>query len=227
MDRFFRPQLNFGKKIFKRLFANCFFAAVGICLFIFPSCSNINIDIVGIQETVVFEYTDASSLPSMRFSAFAETAGDERRVEKIRIVHESSGMEWVCETPRKISGSGSSVWAGYTNFVPATGDVIPRGKYTFHYIDMTGEESEMAFTLNYPESLVSTPANMLKTSFPGIEEAVALYDRDGSLIYFGARQENWYGNQDIKQEYGLAEKIRICYRLNGGSIVCMLPEQDF
>jgi len=165
-------------------------------------------------------------LPTMRLSAFVQTAADERRVDFVRLVHDSSGLEWKCSSPRKIAENDASVWAGYTNFVPATGELIPQGQYSFYYNDMAGEESRTRFTIVYPETLPKTPANLFLSTFSSRDEIMAVYDKDDTLIYFGKRKENWTSNNEIKSTYGLAEKIRICYKMNGGGVICMMPPQE-
>lgn len=198
-----------------------------VCLFSFPACSNVDLEIVDIQSTLILDYPTDTSLPMMRLSAFVQTSSDERKAERIRILHEESGLEWVCNNPRRVGESDKSVWAGYTNFVPATGSVFPQGKYALYYTDMNGDEVSFKFTISYPESLSSTTADLLKSSVKNMEEVIALYDKDGELIFFGPRAENWDTDGDIKNSYGLAQKIRLCYKLNGGAVVCMLPPKDF
>lgn len=199
---------------------------VSLTFSLFFSCSNVGLDIEDIHHNIVFEFADDTNPPTMRLSVFVETSGDERRVESLKIVHESSGLEWLCKNPRKISGNGNSVWAGYTNFVPPSDDVFPQGRYTFYYTDMAGEICESSFMLSYPNTLVQTTANQLESSYSGIEKCVALYDERGDLLYFGPRLEGWGSDSDIKQSYGLATKIRVCYRLNRESVVCMLEQKD-
>ena len=197
--------------------------------FIFPafsSCSNVAPNIDVIQDTVVFDFPDSKSTPSMRLSVFVQTAADERKVDSVRLVHDASGLEWVCNSPRKVGETEKTVWAGYTNFVPATGSSIPLGLYTFHYVDMAGEESQSQFRVSYPESILKcTPENIL-SEIRNYDELVAVYDADGILLYLGPRLENWSGDGDIKKSYGLAEKIRVCYRMEGGSVICMMPPKD-
>ena len=203
-----------------------FSAFVPVCLSVFSSCKNVALGIENIQSTIVLDYKDETSLPTMRLSVFVQTSADERRVERVRLVHNQSGMEWICDNPRKIAEDERSVWAGYTNFVPATGSTFPKGIYTFHYTDMAGDESQAPFSLSYPEGLPTTTADKIEESFRNAEQIVGVYDRDGNLVYFGPRAENWQQDSDIKNSYGLAEKIRVCYRFNGGSVICMLPLKD-
>lgn len=217
MDRIHKSQIC-------RLF---FFAFLlwGFCPF-FMACSNVQLEIYDVNSAVVFDYADENLFPSVRLSVFAETSEDERKVSQIGVTHLGSGQQWVCVSPRKISGGGNSVWAGYSNFVPATGESFPQGRYSLEYVDMAGESVQSSFSVVYPETLLRTTANDIATNFRNMEEWVALYDGAGKMIYFGQRRENWNGNQDIKFDYGHAEKIRICYRMNGGAVVCLLPQKD-
>ena len=71
------------------------------------------------------------------------------------------------------------------------------------------------------------PKAIAAVSTTCMREGILLYDKDGDLIYYGSRAENWTSDGDIKNSYGLAQKIRLCYKLNGGAVVCMLPPKDF
>ena len=197
-----------------------------VILFSFSSCSDSDIRITGLISTVVLDYSDWKSSPSSRLSLFVETSLDERTVNEIRAVHNQSGLEWHCKNPRIISASKNSVWAGYTNFVAASGSTIPQGNYTLYYEDLTGDECQNIFSVSYPVELLETSAVDFKNLRIDREENIALYDADGLLLYYGERKESWRSNSDIKSEYGVAEKMRVCYRLYSGNTVCMMPEES-
>ena len=197
-----------------------------ILLFSLLSCSESDVHITGLFSSVVLDYSDWDSFPSSRFSVFVETSLDERAVSEIRAVHNQSGLEWHCKNPRIISTTKSSTWAGYTNFVAASGSTIPQGNYTLYYEDLAGEECQNIFSVSYPVELLETSAADFRNMRIDREENIALYDADGLLLYYGERKESWITNSDIKKEYGVAEKIRICYRLYNGHTVCMMPEEN-
>ena len=194
-------------------------------VFLIFSCSSPDTRIMNISSTVVFDFADSENPPACRLSVFTETSGDERRVSQIRAVHEASSLVWTCPLPRKFTGQKNAVWAGYTNFVPATGSLLPQGRYKLIYMDATGEETEGSFTVSYPEKLATSLSADYPEIVKGAEEIIAIYDVDGNLMYFDKRKENWRSGSDIKNEYGLAGKFRVCYRINKGSVVCMMPEE--
>jgi len=209
---------SFKQGLFRFLFA-------AGALLLFFSCSSPDTRILNISSTVVFEFKDAENPPSCRLSVFTETSGDERRVSQIRAVHDASSLVWTCNLPRKFAGQKNAVWAGYTNFVPATGSLLPQGSYRLVYVDASGEETEGSFRVSYPENLAESHLADFPQILSGAEEIYAIYDIDGNLMYFAEKKENWKSASDIKNDYGLADKYRVCYRINKGSVICMMPEE--
>lgn len=197
-----------------------------ILLFSLFSCSDSDSRITGLVSNIVLDWSDWESMPSARLSVFAETSLDERAVHEIRAVHNQSGLEWQCRNPRIIAASKNTTWAGYTNFVAAQGESIPQGSYTLYYQDMAGLECQSSFSVSYPYDLLSSTAAAFREMRIDREENIALYDADGLLLYYGERKEGWTTNADIKKDYGVAEKIRVCYRLYSGNTVCMMPAEN-
>lgn len=222
-DKSFRT-LFFSSAVRFSAGAFCLFVLFLIPFFLF-SCSSPDTKILNISSTVIFEFDDAEKTPGCRLSVFTETSGDERRVSEIRAEHEASSLVWKCRFPRKFTAQKKSVWAGYTNFVPATGSLLPQGRYKLVYVDASGEETEGNFSVAYPEKIAESHV----ADFPGIlrgaEEIYAVYDVDGNLMYFAEKKENWKSSSDIKNDYGLADKFRVCYRINKGTVICMMPEE--
>ena len=141
-------------------------------------------------------------------------------------MHNESGLEWECRNPRIISTKKNNEWAGYTNFVASEGSAIPQGAYTLYYVDMAGDESQNVFSVSYPAQLLESTATEFRDMRIDREENIALYDADGLLLFYGERKDSWSTNSDIKKEYGVAEKIRVCYRLYSGNAVCMMPAEN-
>lgn len=191
--------------------------------FFLASCSDTTPQVTSVTPVVVFEFQDSTSAPTMRLSIFAETT-DVQRVKELRAVHEESGIQWRIASPRKISGKDAKTWAGYTNLVPASGSVIPLGKYTITYEDASERECEASFFITYPSTFVKSKAY----EFPGLfmdnyTENIALYAIDGTLIYYGKRKSGWGTNANIRQDYMIADSMRICYTSLSGGVVCMMP----
>ncbi|MBP5442081.1 MAG: hypothetical protein J6Y60_02465 [Treponema sp.] len=208
----------------KRFFLPLVFGTV--FLFSFFSCSDSETRITGLFSTTVLDYADWESFPTARLSVFAETTLDERAADEIKITHNQSGLVWQCKNPRKIASTKNSTWAGYTNFVPVQGSYIPQGNYSISYVDMAGQECQSIFTVSYPEELLETTAAEFNDMKIDREENIALYDPEGQLIYYGERKDSWTSNSEIRKTYGVAEKIRICYRLSNGRTVCMMPVEN-
>ncbi|MBO5608292.1 MAG: hypothetical protein J5930_10435 [Treponema sp.] len=203
-------------------------AALASCVFSFllTDCSNTVNSISHVNTVVVIDYASETAAPSMRLSLFAETTGDERQVESIRAVHNTSGLEWTCRHPKKITSQNNVLWTGYTNFVPPSGSPLPQGWYSLYYVDAAGEECSGSFSISYDAKILETPPSQIPALLPAAEAYVALYDEQGIMIFYGLRPEHWKTNADISAEYGLARKMRVCCRANNGTVVCMLPETN-
>ena len=114
-------------------FCTLIFSLLSVMLF---SCSDSTPQVSTVQSTVVFDFADEKSSPSLRLSIFAETQGDVHRAGEIRLYHEESGMEWLCRSPQKIAGNDKKSWAGHRNFVSPGEASVPQGRYTLYYDDL-------------------------------------------------------------------------------------------
>lgn len=200
---------------------------LSIALVSFISCADSVPQIASVAACTIFEYTDEQSFPVARFSLFAETTADARRVEYMQAIHEETGLVWTCASPRTFSGQKEKMWAGYTNFVPASGDTVPQGAYRLYYEDAAGQNCEGTFSLSYPEALVHSVSADVGTILGESVEYIALYSEEGILLYFDKRKEEWQSNEDIKNDYTAAAKMRVCYKNGAETVVCLLPEQIF
>lgn len=187
------------------------------------SCSDTAPQISSVNAVVIFDYEDETNVPKSRISVFAETS-EVQRVKELRAVHEASGLEWTVTSPRKIGGKDARSWAGYTNLVAASGSTIPTGKYNLYYEDAAERECESSFMVGYPSTLTKSKASDIPGIFTnGYTENIALYGSDGTLLYYGKRKVEWSSKNAIRGEFQLAEKMRICYSISNGTVVCMLP----
>ena len=198
-------------------------AAAILFAIIFSACSDSAPQVTSVTPVIVFEFKDDSSAPKMRLSVFAETT-DVQRVKELRAVHEESGIQWTIASPRKIGGKDAKTWAGYTNLVPASGSVIPLGKYTITYEDASERECDASFFITYPSTFVESKASDFPNLFMNnFSENIALYAIDGTLLYYGKRKSGWGSNEAIVRDYMIADNMRICYTSLSGNVVCMMP----
>ena len=86
---------------------------------------------------------------------------------------------------------------------------------------------ENLFELAYQTELASCTSEQFPAIIKGTYvEKLAVYNADDILIYYDIRKEDWTSDQSIKGEYGTAQKMRVCYEIGGGSVVCMMPCRD-
>ncbi len=179
------------------------------------SCSREQAQLLSAHGKLVFDYADAESKPSMSLSVVLETQGMEG-VERLKIVHNESQYEWESAFPSVVVSS----WSSYTEFVAVDNAPVPQGAYTVYYTDVGGESYESSFTVHYPEELPAAnaaDAARIMEAQGGVRRVVAAYAKDGTLLYFDEEKDGWREN---------AVSARICYVLDEGGVMCMLPEKN-
>ena len=191
------------------------------------SCSDSTPQVSTVQSTVVFDFADEKSSPSLRLSIFAETQGDVHRAGEIRLYHEESGMEWLCKSPQKIAGNDKKSWAGHRNFVSPGEASVPQGRYTLYYDDLSGRECTADFNVSFPQEHTKLKASDFPEAINGSRtEKLSIYDASGVLIYWGERKRSWKKDSNILNDYGTAVKYRTCYYTNGSSVAYLMPEKS-
>lgn len=203
----------------------CRFLLFTVCAALFFSCANDVPSVIEVRPSVVFDYSDETAAPKMRLAVFAETQSDVRRVAHIRISSKLSGYEWFVENVQ-IVGSDNRQWAGYANFVCPSSYTIPQGTYAFIYTDAAGENVESAFTVSYPPALVSSNVAVARALLGSdVNERVAVYDENETLIYCDVRKETWSDDDAIFAEMKDAFQIRTCISTRDDSVICLMPVQ--
>lgn len=203
-----------------------FSAAIIVICALFASCANTSPEIFASSASVVFDYRDNSSYPKVRLSVFTETESDARRAASIKIVSQNGGMEWTADEPL-IVGSDKRQWAGYTGFVWPDGSAPEEGTYTLDYTDAQGRTVQNTFVLAFPKNLAETKAaDAVKKLGNDALEYIAAYMADGTLIYYNKRKPEWNTDGALWDGIKLASSIRICYSAGGGSVICLMPEQQ-
>lgn len=191
--------------------------------FLFCACSSSEPKIDAVSYSVVFDFADENTQPSVRLSVFVE-ADEIQRVENISVVHDETGLVWKIENPRKILAKDKKTWAGYTNLVAASGSKIPQGKYSVFYTQSSGEETDSSIYVSYPKDFEGKTAGAISSLLPvGYSEKIALYNSDNDLLYFANKKSAWQSNSDIKREYPQAVTKRQVFAPLTNSVVCMMP----
>ena len=192
--------------------------AVTLCLF---SCSAQVNSIQSVSASVIFDYSDLNSPPSVSLSVFAQPAYDAQRVASVSIASIETGWEWKSDRPVVLPSKRDSGWAGFLNCVPESGKELPQGSYMFFCTDLAFDSSDTAFSVSYPRELLTLnqkDAVDFVTSRGGFVYNTALYDSDGILLY--------YGEQDAdRNRYPTARSKRTFLVSQGLNIICMLSKE--
>lgn len=193
---------------------------------LFFSCAASAPDVKAVRVVSIFDYTDADSYPRMRLALFAETGGDVRRTESIRIASKETGWEWKTSSVDFFS-SDSRQQLCYTNFVSPGDAAIPQGAYAFFYTDALAHEAESSFSVFYPVDLVHTRAGKVKEALGNeVRERIAVYDEKDVLIYFDVRKAEWKTDDAVWRDMGNASRMRLCFLNADTSVMCFMPFID-
>src|SRR5574344_2148395 len=207
-------------------FRSVFSVIVMTICFLCASCENTSPEIFASSASIVVDYHDAVSYPKVSLSVFTETGSDARRAASIKIVSQNGDMEWTKDEPFVI-GSDRRQWAGYTGFAWPNGSVPEEGTYTLQYTDAQGRTVQNTFVLDFPKNLSETKAaDAVKKLGKDAQEYIAAYMADGTLIYYNKRRPEWNTDDELWDGIKLASSIRICYSARGGSVICLMPEQQ-
>jgi hypothetical protein len=210
----------------RRQFQKLFFIIASAAACFFLSCAESTPELSSVTGTAVFDFPDNNSVPSVRLSLFVSTASDARRVQKITATCLKSGYQWIIDNPRVISSDGKQ-WAGYTNIEPRAGETLMTGKYSILYTDAAGRETDMYFTVSYPESLLTAKTDTIRTCISSpLEDTSALYDAAGQLLYFGKPKDAWQFADKVLFDYPDALVRRSCLSTPDLSIICLLPPEN-
>ncbi|MBQ6781694.1 MAG: hypothetical protein IJP62_10780 [Treponema sp.] len=206
-----------------RKFLRCLVLALAI--FPFFSCADSDPDIVTVSGTMVFDYADEESFPAGRLAIFVQTASEVQRVESIVATHKQTGYTWRVSSP-VVFKSGDKQWTCYTNLQSPEQTHIPNGQYECTYIDAAGEEVTATFVVNYAEKLFETKSADIKNVLTSSTDSLALYDKNGVLLFFGKKKSNWRVNANILRDYSHAVMLRHCLSSANNRAVCLLPPES-
>lgn len=202
-----------------RLIFSLFIAGI----LVLSGCSESEPELVSAKGYVVFDFSDEKKAPSVRLAAFAELSSEVRRVDSIRIKNLATNLEWNCLNPAVFSNEKRQ-WSGYTEFLSPDGIEIPLGVYNFFYTDSQGKEVSSAFVINYDEKLAgSTPENALSFLQEDSAEQYALYSEKNTLLYYGAKKQNWSDDSKIFSFDPKTSYYRKIYIGTKKTVVCIMP----
>lgn len=188
-------------------------------------CANTVPSITSVDAIVVCDFKSESENPNVRLAVFTETDNDLQRVQSLRVENRETGYEWQIFSPLRFE-SRNRKWAGYSNLSYPEKTEIPSGAYDVFFTDAKGETDKSSFNLSYDTNIYKSHIS----DFPKIlgenyQELVAVYDKDGALIYFDERKENWKTNEDILKEIGIANFLQICFMNSTKTILCLSPKE--
>lgn len=192
-------------------------------ILLFSGCSDSEPELVTAKGYVVFDFSEEEKNPSARLAAFAEISSEVRRVDSIRIKNLATDFEWSCLNPAVFSNDKKQ-WSGYAEFLSPDGIEIPSGIYNFFYTDAQGKEVSSSFLINYDEKLLnSTPENVFSILHENATEQYALYSEKNTLLYFGAKKQNWTEDSRIFNFDKKTNYYRKIYMATNDPVVCILP----
>lgn len=177
------------------------------------------------NATLICDFLSESENPNIRLAVFTETDNDLQRVQSLRVKNRETGYEWQIFSPLRFETKNRK-WAGYSNLSYPEKTEIPSGDYDVFFSDAKGETDKSSFNLSYDTNIYKSKIS----DFPKIlgenyKEIVAVYDRDGALIYFDSRKEDWKTNEDILKEIDTANFLQTCFINSTKTIFCLSPKE--
>jgi len=191
--------------------------------FYFISCADTEPSILTVKSSVVFDFADKQSVPTVRFSVFVQPGKEVQRVRTIKVTCAANGYEWIISNPSRIV-SDKGQWAGSTQLVPRYSEEINQGVYTVTYTDKADHSVDSTFSIVYPEGLIQAKAADVPGMMGGNRvENIAMYAENGKLLYYGPRKKNWNSDADIWNGSEDAVQMRICWCSSDESVICLMP----
>lgn len=212
----------------KSLFTSRFFFSLTLVLIsaFLISCSQVTPELSLTDYSIIFDYENEETSPEARLSIFSSSVSDVRRYSKISITSLDTGLSW--ETDNIVRMENEEVqWAGCTNLVAPEDEMLPVGKYEITYYNADEKECTVSLEVRYDIGFYDVLLNELADYMAdkgGIEK-IAIYDKEGVLIYFGVRTEKFKTTRDIWNTYREAETYRIIWYSRDGKVICIEPEK--
>ncbi len=203
----------------------------GIRLFLLPllflavSCSQTVPDVRYVSACLIADYQSADKKPDVRLSLFVESAGDPLRFSCIEAVS-ADGYRWTVNSPSSVGGKDRK-WAGCANLRVPDGMDFPRGGYTVRCENADGEETFTSFSLGYDGRFLDAAADTVPVLMDEMNgrRNVAVFGKDGILIYYGKAEDSMSSPAGIKGKYSRAGFFRNVWITSDGNMVCLMPPE--
>ena len=195
-------------------------------LMFFVSCSQNLPDIAATDYSVIFDYADDITPPSVRLSVFAASSSDVRRYQRIKITSVESDYCWDTQELTKLEADDTQ-WTGCTNLVAPENEKLPTGTYEVTYFNADEKEYSLTIDVKYDIQFydVLLPALPEVMSKKRGAEKIAIYDKEHIMIYFGDRTEEFITTRDIWNRYREAATYQVIWYADHGNIICITPEK--
>ncbi|MCR4579365.1 MAG: hypothetical protein K5681_03360 [Treponema sp.] len=190
------------------------------------SCSQNLPEIISADYSLVFEYANEEEFPSSRLCIFVNSQSDVRRYSTIKVLSKESGLLWESGDILELQ-DGESQWAGNVNLVPPEKEIIPSGLYEITFINADEEEAAIECTIKYDSSYYECLSADIpeKMKVNGIRK-IAIYDENGTMLFFGNRNSELSTVRGIWNNYREAKVFQDIWCTKDNSIMCILPEEE-
>lgn len=190
------------------------------------SCRQNDAEVLSASGSLVFDYDDYESFPSVRLSVFVNTKNEAQRTQSIRINSSDENFFWMIDNPVLIKGNEKN-WSGYANLVLAENLKFSNGKYTVKYTDAQGNEDEAAFILSFNTDLYSSKPSEIKSLVKStLSSTYVIYDKDMTVLYSGNKKNTWKSAVNVLRDYNKAFYIRKTMSNTSGSLLFLLPVKE-
>lgn len=190
------------------------------------SCRQNEAEVLSASGSLVFDYDDYESFPSVRLSVFVNTKNEAQRTQSIRINSSNENFFWMIDNPVLIKGNEKN-WSGHANLVLAENLKFSNGKYTVKYTDAQGNEDETAFILSFNTDLYSSKPSEIKSLVKSpLSSTYVIYDKDMTVLYCGNKKNTWKSAVNVLRDYNKAFYIRKTMSNTSGSLLFLLPVKE-
>lgn len=190
------------------------------------SCRQNEAEVLSASGSLVFDYDDYESFPSVRLSVFVNTKNEAQRTQSICINSSDENFFWMIDNPVLIKGNEKN-WSGHANLVLAENLKFSNGKYTVKYTDAQGNEDETAFILSFNTDLYSSKPSEIKSLVKSpLSSTYVIYDKDMTVLYCGNKKNTWKSAVNVLRDYNKAFYIRKTMSNTSGSLLFLLPVKE-
>ena len=199
------------------------FAVLFMLSALFCSCVQNVPEVKSAYATIIFDYSENSSLPKARLSVIAESESDVRRYSQMNLYSEN-GYVWTAQDLLCFSSEGK-MYVAFTNFVVPEGEQLPLGNYSILLETADGEEIEYELKLDYDTAFYNLSAEKIPPYFSEQRggKTIVIYDKNNSVIYYGERKSELESVRKIWNKYSNAAMFQEVWKASDGSAMCLMP----